>query len=213
MPLELYLGWVVLWGLCPQLAMPRLPLPVCIAIMAVVDLVAMPLCGPVVRLGQHWLMGEAVAIALVLMPAPGHRPLDPDSTPTCAGRAILQIATSAQLFLLLPAGADLRPAPRPRLEPAAPAHRLARPACRRLDLSPRHPRQSAPSSSSPTAAAARRSPTTSPPAPRRQRPLPLTAPTPCSSPAPPRCSSGLYSCTAAGCSPAPSSPSVYSAGS
>jgi len=69
MPLELYLGWTVLWGVLPQLAFPRTQLWLVAAIMAAVDVVAMPLCGTAVQLGPRWLEGEAFAIALVLLPA------------------------------------------------------------------------------------------------------------------------------------------------
>ena len=98
MPLELYLGWAVLWGVVPQLAFPRLALWKCAAVVIVADLIAMPLCAPVVRLAPHWLFGEAAAIVLVLVPAlciarwtlaATHLPL----------RALLQAATAAAWFL------------------------------------------------------------------------------------------------------------------
>lgn len=69
MPVDLYLGWIVLWGIVPVLAFPVLPLPLVIAAMVLLDLVLMPLCAPVVRLGDRWLAGEALAVALVLVPA------------------------------------------------------------------------------------------------------------------------------------------------
>lgn len=100
MPLELYLGWIVLWGALPQLALPRLPLPACVALMTLLDLVAMPLCRPVVRLGPHWLAGEAVAVLLALCPALAIARWTLDDTHLRL-RATLQIATSALLFLYL----------------------------------------------------------------------------------------------------------------
>jgi protein-S-isoprenylcysteine O-methyltransferase Ste14 len=69
MPLELYLGWVLLWGVLPQMVFPRLGVGWSAVVMVGVDLVAMPLCGAVVRLGPRWLMGEAVAVVVVLVPA------------------------------------------------------------------------------------------------------------------------------------------------
>jgi protein-S-isoprenylcysteine O-methyltransferase Ste14 len=69
MSLELYAGWALLWGILPQLAFPRLPLPFVAAIMTLLDLVAMPLCVDVVHLGPRWLIGEAVAVLFVLAPA------------------------------------------------------------------------------------------------------------------------------------------------
>jgi protein-S-isoprenylcysteine O-methyltransferase Ste14 len=69
MPLELYLGWVVLWGAVPQLAFPRLSIWLGAVVMVVADLVLMPMCGAVVVLGPRWLAGEAVAVAVMLVPA------------------------------------------------------------------------------------------------------------------------------------------------
>jgi protein-S-isoprenylcysteine O-methyltransferase Ste14 len=69
MPLELYIGWVILWGILPQLAFPRLAVRWCAAVMVAIDLVAMPMCNPVVLLGRQWLLGEAVAVLFALLPA------------------------------------------------------------------------------------------------------------------------------------------------
>jgi len=68
-PLELYIGWWMAWGLLPQIALRRLPLAMSAACMVAVDLFVMPLMAPVVVLGPRWLMGEAVAAVLVLAPA------------------------------------------------------------------------------------------------------------------------------------------------
>jgi protein-S-isoprenylcysteine O-methyltransferase Ste14 len=68
-PVDLWLGWTLLWGVLPYLALPRWPLPLQIAVFLVVDLVLMPLCRPVVLLGEHWLIGEAVALAFCLLPS------------------------------------------------------------------------------------------------------------------------------------------------
>jgi protein-S-isoprenylcysteine O-methyltransferase Ste14 len=98
MPLELYLGWVVLWGILPPMVFPRLPLFWCAILMIATDLVGMPLCSAAVTLGPHWLAGEAAAAAVVLMPA------------LCIarwtfedrhlyGRAAMQVITSALIFL------------------------------------------------------------------------------------------------------------------
>jgi protein-S-isoprenylcysteine O-methyltransferase Ste14 len=100
MPLELYLGWTVLWGILPQLAFPRLKLLYCAPIMIAIDLLAMPRCAPLIVLGPHWLLGEAVAVVVVLIPAlciarwtlnNTHLPL----------RATIQVAISALIFLYL----------------------------------------------------------------------------------------------------------------
>jgi len=100
MPLELHAGWILLWGILPALAFPRLPLPMVAAIMAGFDLIAMPLCGAVVHLGPNWLLGETAALVLVLLPGlclARWTLLDTH----LAARATLQVATSGLLFLFL----------------------------------------------------------------------------------------------------------------
>jgi len=66
-PGDLWLGWSLWWGVCAVLA--RLPAPVVVIVALVVDLVAMPTLSPLVELGSGWLVGEAVALSVVLVPA------------------------------------------------------------------------------------------------------------------------------------------------
>jgi len=68
-PVDLYLGWAVAWGALPSLLGRTLPVGVIAAGAALIDLVAMPRLAPVVRLGEPWLVGEAVAIGACLIPA------------------------------------------------------------------------------------------------------------------------------------------------
>lgn len=69
MPVDLWLGWALLWGAIPSLALSRAPVVV-IAVGAFwFDLLAMPALEPVVGLGNDWLPGELVAIAVSLVPA------------------------------------------------------------------------------------------------------------------------------------------------
>jgi protein-S-isoprenylcysteine O-methyltransferase Ste14 len=67
-PLDLLLGWTVLWGVVAPLAAPRAPIAAVALAAALVDVLVMPLCAPVVHLGDAWLAGEAVAIAIALVP-------------------------------------------------------------------------------------------------------------------------------------------------
>jgi protein-S-isoprenylcysteine O-methyltransferase Ste14 len=69
MPVDLLFGWALLWGALPALLVMRIPLPVSIASMIVLDLVLMPLCAPVLQLGPYWIVGDVVAAAIVLLPA------------------------------------------------------------------------------------------------------------------------------------------------
>lgn len=66
--LEPWLGWVVLWGAVAPLLVWDRPLPLGIAAFLWVDLVVMPLLAPWVVLGNSWLVGEAVAVAVVFVP-------------------------------------------------------------------------------------------------------------------------------------------------
>ncbi|MEU6080714.1 isoprenylcysteine carboxylmethyltransferase family protein [Streptomyces sp. NPDC047108] len=69
LPVDLLLGWALLWGALPVLAgSDRLPLPLVVAGLAWFDLAAMPFAAPVVRLGGAWLLGEALAVAVALVP-------------------------------------------------------------------------------------------------------------------------------------------------
>jgi len=68
-PVELYLGWALLWGPAAALAMPRAPVVVLAAVALWADVLLMPRLAPVVRLGPAWLAGDAVAVAVCLLPA------------------------------------------------------------------------------------------------------------------------------------------------
>ncbi|MDK1476130.1 methyltransferase [Streptomyces sp. 549] len=72
LPVDLLLGWALLWGAVPVLLRRpldgRLPLLLTVAALAWLDLVAMPLADPVVRLGDAWLLGEAAAVLVCLVP-------------------------------------------------------------------------------------------------------------------------------------------------
>jgi len=100
MPIGCLVGWAVLWGLVPQLAFPRLGIVWVAAIMIDADLVFMPLCGSVVRLGSQWLVGEAVAVVVVLAPALCIARWTYDNTHLRV-RAAMQVATSGMVFLFL----------------------------------------------------------------------------------------------------------------
>ncbi|GAA0933211.1 methyltransferase family protein [Nonomuraea longicatena] len=68
LPVDLMLGWALLWGALPALAAPLAPIPLTAAALAWLDLAVMPLAHPVVRLGEDWLLGETVAVAVALVP-------------------------------------------------------------------------------------------------------------------------------------------------
>jgi protein-S-isoprenylcysteine O-methyltransferase Ste14 len=100
MPIECFVGWAILWGVVPQLALALLGIGRLAVLMILVDLAAMPLCKPLVLLGSHWLVGETLAAFVVLMPALLIAKWTMEGTHLRA-RAAIQIATSALIFLFL----------------------------------------------------------------------------------------------------------------
>lgn len=102
MPLELYLGWAVLWGLVPQLLFRRMALAYVAMVLGVADIWVMPLCQSVVPLSDTWPVGETIALLLVLLPAVAVARWTAEDTHLRV-RVPMQVAISGMLFLgLLP---------------------------------------------------------------------------------------------------------------
>jgi protein-S-isoprenylcysteine O-methyltransferase Ste14 len=102
-PVDLYLGWALLWGPAAALAFPALPLSAVLAIGAAFDLAIMPAARPVVVLGDSWLLGELAGLIVVLWPAQLLARWTSQSR-RLAGRAALQVALFGGLALgVLPA--------------------------------------------------------------------------------------------------------------
>ncbi|MGH2625342.1 MAG: methyltransferase family protein, partial [Anaerolineales bacterium] len=102
-PVDLYLGWSLLWGAVPALALPRSPVPIRIGLLLAFDLVFMPALAPVLQLGPGWLIGEAIGLVAVAAPAQAAARWTYSNTHLRL-RALLQVATFAGLSLgLLPA--------------------------------------------------------------------------------------------------------------
>ena len=68
MPLSLYLGWVILWGVVAVLLLRRFGVAITVVILVVFDVLAMPLMQPVLELSGRWLVGEWVCIFMGLVP-------------------------------------------------------------------------------------------------------------------------------------------------
>lgn len=99
MPLELYFGWIVWWGILPQIALDGLSIVWSAALLTALDAVLMPRT-PWLTLPRKWLLGEGVAVLIVLVPALclarwtlAHKHLHM--------RAALQVALAGGLFLYL----------------------------------------------------------------------------------------------------------------
>src|SRR5438067_3013320 len=100
MPVDLYLGWALAWAAIPTLFMRRLPLGLVIAAMFAPDLIAMPLCGPVLELTPRWLIGEVLALFMVLAPAQLFARWTHDDS-NLAGRAVMHVISSGMLILFV----------------------------------------------------------------------------------------------------------------
>ncbi|GAA4723449.1 Protein-S-isoprenylcysteine O-methyltransferase Ste14 [Promicromonospora umidemergens] len=72
-PVDLWLGWSLLWGAVPALGARQGGGPgsllLFVAALVWLDLALMPLGEPVVVLGDAWLVGELVGVVTVLVPA------------------------------------------------------------------------------------------------------------------------------------------------
>lgn len=98
MPLDLTIGWAILWGVLPHFS-TRVSLGVWLLLFLVLDVVLMPLCGSVVTLREHWLIGEFVMLALCAWPALwlGRWVILEERLPC---RAALQLLTFAVVFFV-----------------------------------------------------------------------------------------------------------------
>lgn len=100
MPLELYLGWAVLWGLVPQLLFRRMGLAYVAVVLGLADVWVMPLCGSVAPLSDTWPVGETIALLLVLLPAVAVARRTAEDTHLRV-RVPMQVAISGMLFLMV----------------------------------------------------------------------------------------------------------------
>jgi protein-S-isoprenylcysteine O-methyltransferase Ste14 len=100
-PVDLWLGWALLWGALPVLA--PVPVPVLLTGLAWLDVLTMPRLAPAVVLEKTWLIGEAAGLLAVALPAAllGRWIADEKRL---AARATLQLVAFAGLTLwLIPA--------------------------------------------------------------------------------------------------------------
>ncbi|MGH9759510.1 MAG: isoprenylcysteine carboxylmethyltransferase family protein, partial [Blastocatellia bacterium] len=68
-PVDLFIGWTLLWGPLAALVFARVNTTAAIAMLAALDLLLMPLAAPILELSRAWLLGEALAIGICLLPA------------------------------------------------------------------------------------------------------------------------------------------------
>lgn len=68
MPIELWAGWVLLWGAVAPLVALRQSVTVTVIGFLWLDLIVMPSLDPLVVLNTPWLLGETVALAVAFLP-------------------------------------------------------------------------------------------------------------------------------------------------
>jgi protein-S-isoprenylcysteine O-methyltransferase Ste14 len=100
MPVDLYLGWAVLWGILPMLSFHETGISWVAAVFFGIDLILMPTCAPVVTLSHRWLIGEIVALGLVLVPAQLFARWTANDMHV-KGRAVLHVLGAGGVFLFL----------------------------------------------------------------------------------------------------------------
>ena len=100
MPVDLYLGWAVLWGILPILSFDETGIAWVSAAFFGIDLLLMPACSPVVVLSHRWLIGELVALGLVLVPAQLFARWTINDTQVNA-RAVFHVLAAGGVFLFL----------------------------------------------------------------------------------------------------------------
>ncbi len=109
MPVELWIGWAIMWGVLPFLVPFVLPLLtnkkrlllVGVALVAL-DLVLMPLAKPVVSLHSTWLIGEAVCVVSCLTPGLALSAWTVAGTHVIERAMLLAVAFGGLLFFVLP---------------------------------------------------------------------------------------------------------------
>lgn len=105
-PFDALLGWALLWGVLPALLPERVPATAVVATLVWVDLVAMPAGAPILVLGDAWLAGEALAVAVALVPGMVLARLTV-SRRGLPGRATMQVVLFAALIAVGGAHATL----------------------------------------------------------------------------------------------------------
>ncbi len=68
LPIDVWIGWAIWWGPVAAFARRWLSLPVIVVISVALDLLTMPRLTPLVSVGPSWLVGDAAAMLLCLIP-------------------------------------------------------------------------------------------------------------------------------------------------
>ncbi|MEM7531972.1 MAG: methyltransferase [Chloroflexota bacterium] len=69
MPIDLFVGWVILWATIPAQLEKYGSIPLICLGLLLLDIIFMPLLSPVLVLGEQWLWGELLGVIIILFPA------------------------------------------------------------------------------------------------------------------------------------------------
>lgn len=67
-PIDVWIGWALWWGPATVLLNRWMPIWLLVVLSVAIDIVSMPRLEPLVTLGERWLIGDAAAAALCLIP-------------------------------------------------------------------------------------------------------------------------------------------------
>ena len=102
-PVDLYLGWILLWGVIPTLVFRQINLTFVAVLFFALDILLMPQAAPVILLDRGWLIGEAMGILICLLPGQLLARWTRDQR-RLKSRAILQVTIFSVLIMgVLPA--------------------------------------------------------------------------------------------------------------
>lgn len=101
-PLDLLLGWSLLWSVIPILLFVRVPFVGTVAALVTLDLLYMPRLQPLLVLGRWWLLGEAAAIAVALIPGLALARWTEDDRHVHARNVMLMFSFAALTLLVIP---------------------------------------------------------------------------------------------------------------
>jgi protein-S-isoprenylcysteine O-methyltransferase Ste14 len=99
MPVDLWIGWSAFWGTAAALLFRNTPLRMAAIALGIADLILMPMCAPVVMLGNRWLIGECLALFACMAPGLLLARWTRERR-NVKGRAFLQAVCFSGLFLL-----------------------------------------------------------------------------------------------------------------
>ncbi len=69
LPIDILIGWNLLWGIIPFLAAPKLNIAILMGILLGIDFIVMPFLHPVVQLSSDWFYGDMIAVILCILPS------------------------------------------------------------------------------------------------------------------------------------------------